>query len=75
MKIQKIIDKIQKTEHKKIHLIDFTTSEFKKELQHNKAFIDATKKGTILFGQENFIKFMKPLKTLKEFLGNRRRTF
>jgi DNA-binding Lrp family transcriptional regulator len=60
VKIQKVIDKIQKTESRKIHLIDFTGSEFRKELQNNnKAFIDAIKKGVILFGQEEFIKFMK----------------
>ena len=59
LKIQNILDKIQKTENKKIHLIDFTSSEFKKELKNkNKAFIDAIKKGVVLFGQENFIKFM-----------------
>lgn len=58
VKIQKILDKIQKNEGKKIHMINFIASEFKKELQ-NKAFIDAIKKGVILFGQENFVKFMK----------------
>jgi len=58
--IQKIIDNIQKTERKKIHAVNFTTSEFRKELQNkNKAFIDAIKKGIILFGQENFVKFIK----------------
>jgi len=60
VKIQKIIDKLQKTESKKIHLIDFTASEFRKELQ-NKAFIEAIRKGILLFGQENFVKFMKYL--------------
>ncbi len=60
VKIQKILDKIQKTEDKKIHAINFTASEFKKELQNNnKVFIDAIQKGVILFGQENFVKFMK----------------
>ncbi len=60
VKIQKIIDKIQKTENKKIHAINFTISEFRKELQNNnKSFINAIKKGIILFGQENFVKFIK----------------
>jgi DNA-binding Lrp family transcriptional regulator len=59
VKIQKIIDKIQKTENKKIHAINFTVSGFREELQNNKAFMDAIKKGVILFGQENFVKFMK----------------
>lgn len=60
VKIQKILDKIQNTEHKNIHAINFTAPEFRKELQNNnKAFIDAVKKGVILFGQENFVRFMK----------------
>ena len=60
VKIQNILDEIQKTENKKIHIINFTILEFMKELQNNnKAFIDAIKKGVILFGQENFVKFMK----------------
>ena len=58
--IQKIIDKIQKTEQKKLHAINFTASEFKTELKNNnKAFIDGIKRGIILFGQENFVKFVK----------------
>ncbi len=62
VKIQKVLDKIQKTESKKIQLIDFTSSEFRKELQdNNKAFIDAIKKGVILFGQENFVEFIRNL--------------
>ncbi|MFH1839738.1 MAG: hypothetical protein ABH849_01160 [Nanoarchaeota archaeon] len=60
VKIQKILDKIQKTESKKIHAINFTESEFRKELyNNNKAFMDAVKKGVILFGQENLVNFMK----------------
>ncbi len=60
VRIQKVIDKIQKMETKRIHAINFVSSEFRKELQNNnKAFIDAIKKGIILFGQENFINFMK----------------
>ena len=60
VKIQKILDKIQNTEHKNIHAINFTAPEFRKELQNNnKTFIDAVKKGVILFGQENFVRFMK----------------
>lgn len=62
IKIQKIIDKIQKTQIKKIHAINFTKNEFKQELiKPNKAFVDAIKKGVILFGQEKFIKFMKKI--------------
>lgn len=60
VKIQQSIDIIQKTQSKKIHLINFTESEFKQELlKPNKVFISAIKKGVILFGQENFIQFMK----------------
>jgi len=60
IKIQKIIDKIQKTQIKEIHLINLTETEFKKELKKsNKAFIDAIKKGSVLFGQEKFIQFME----------------
>lgn len=60
VKIQKILDKIQKTESKRIHAINFTATEFRKELQNNnKAFIDVIKKGIVLFKQENFVKFMK----------------
>ncbi len=60
--IQQIIDKVQKTQSKKIHSINFIASEFKNELQkQNKSFIDAIKKGIILFGQDNFVKFMKEM--------------
>jgi len=41
----------------------FGKEEFIEELQKpNKAFIDAIKKGIILFGQEKFVKFMKELR-------------
>lgn len=60
VKIQNIIDKIQNSQIKKIHLINFTEIEFKKELKKpNKAMIDAVKTGVILFGQEKFIRFMR----------------
>ncbi len=63
IKIQKITDKVQKTQSKKIHALSFTESEFKAELQRpNRAFIDAVKKGIILFGQENFVRFIKDMK-------------
>ncbi len=62
IKIQNAIDQAQKMQAKKIHAINFTESEFRAELQKpNKAFVDALKKGIILFGQENFIKFMKEM--------------
>ena len=58
--IEEIIIRIQKTQIKKIHAINFTPAEFREELEKpNKAFIDALKKGVILFGQEKFIKFIK----------------
>ena len=56
------LDKIQKSESKRIHSINFTQSEFREELlKPNKAFVEAVKKGIVLFGQEEFIKFMKKL--------------
>lgn len=57
-----IILKMQETQTKKIHCINLTQKEFKEELKKpNKAYIDAIKKGIILFGQENFIKLIKEL--------------
>ena len=58
--IEESIKKAQKTQIKKIHALFFTASEFKQELEKpNKVFVDAIKKGAVLFGQEKFIKFMK----------------
>ena len=61
-KLHESLDKIQKSESKRIHTINFTESEFREELlKPNKAFVEAVKKGVVLFGQEEFIKFMKKL--------------
>ncbi|MFH1591842.1 MAG: hypothetical protein ABIB47_00540 [Candidatus Woesearchaeota archaeon] len=55
-----LIVKIQVSQEKDIHSINFTKPEFKKELKKgNKAYAGAIKKGVILFGQESFINFMK----------------
>jgi len=63
MEIEESIKKIQKTQIKKIHILNFTEAEFKQELEKsNKAFIDAVKKGIVLFGQERFIKFIRSIK-------------
>ncbi len=60
IEIEETIKNIQKTLSKKIHIINFTPLEFKQELEKpNKAFIDAIKKGIVLFGQERFIEFFK----------------
>ena len=60
VKIGKIITEIQITQNKKIHAINLTGKELKHELKDkNKAYIEALKKGVVLFGQENFIKFIK----------------
>ena len=60
IKIDKIIIDIQITQNKKIHAINLTEKELKHELKNkNKAYIEALKKGVVLFGQENFIKFIK----------------
>ena len=58
--IDGIAQKIQKTQIKKIHLENLTQAEFKSEIKKpNKVFIEAIKKGVVLFGQERFIKFMR----------------
>jgi DNA-binding Lrp family transcriptional regulator len=60
--IDNLINKIQKTQIKKIHFLNLSKEELKAELKRpNKAFIDAIKKGVILFGQEKFIKFIENL--------------
>ncbi len=62
LEIEKAIKKIQKVQIKKIHALNFTQIEFKHEMEKpNKAFIDAIKKGIVLFGQEKFIKFIRGL--------------
>lgn len=61
-KLHQSLDKIQISESKHIHTINFTRSELREELlKPNKAFIEAVKKGVVLFGQEEFIKFMKKM--------------
>lgn len=58
--IDEVLGTIQKTQIKNVHTLNFTHEEFKQELEKpNKAFIDAVKKGVVLFGQEGFIKFIK----------------
>ena len=62
--INEVKNKIQKTQAKEIHLIDLTREEFKDELKkQNKAYIDALKKGIILFGKDNYIKFIEEIKS------------
>ncbi len=63
MEIEETVARIQKTQHKKIHALNFTQTELQQELERpNKAFIDAIKKGVVLFGQENFVKFIKDVR-------------
>ncbi len=63
IKIDNILEKIQKTQLKKIHSINFTPKELMYELKRpDKAFIDALKKGVVLFNHENFIDFIKKIK-------------
>ena len=58
--IQNIIDKVQKTQTKQIHAISFTEIELKQELKKfNRAFIEALRNGVVLFGQDNFVRFIK----------------
>jgi|SRR3989344_2250968 len=62
VEIEKITSRIQKSQIKKIHLLQFTQNELKTELKNkNEAFIDAIKKGIILYGHEKFIKFIRRL--------------
>lgn len=62
-KIQKTIDKVQLTLTKKLHLLCFTPAELEQELiKSNPALVDAIAKGTVLYGQENFIKFIREIK-------------
>ncbi len=62
-KLHQSLDTIQKGQLKHIHAVNFTQSEFKEELlKPNKAFVEAVKKGTVLFGQENFIQFIKKVR-------------
>jgi predicted nucleotidyltransferase len=61
--IDKLMLKLQQSQLKKIHFIDLTGKEFKEEIEinKNKAYIDALKKGVILFGQEDYVKFIMNL--------------
>lgn len=63
IEIEEAIKKIQKTQIKKIHALNFTKAEFREELEKpNKSFIDAIKKGIVLFGQEKFIRFIREVR-------------
>jgi len=54
--VQDLINEIQKTQSKEIHAILLTKQEFQNELKNkNKAYLDAIRKGVVLFGQEKFI--------------------
>lgn len=59
-KIDQTLIKLQKVTQKRIHSIGFTSTEFEGVLKEkNKAFIDAIKHGVVLFGQDEFISFIK----------------
>lgn len=58
------IERVQTTQHKKIHAINLTKDELKQELKKaNKAFVDALRKGVVLYKQANFIKFMREMQS------------
>jgi hypothetical protein len=60
IEINSIVNRVQKSQYKKIHLITLTEEELRKELRkQNKAFLDAINKGIILFGTEYYIKTIK----------------
>ena len=62
VELEKTIDNIQKTQFRKVHAINFNEREFRSELEKpNVAFIDALKRGIVLFGQEKFIKFIRDI--------------
>ena len=62
VKVQVIIDAVQKTQSRRIHAINFTESEFRDELKKaNPAFISAVKSGVVLFGQDAFVEFIQGL--------------
>jgi predicted nucleotidyltransferase len=61
-KIDEVTLKLQITQLKKIHLIDMVESEFKQELKkQNKAYLNALKNGILLYGHENFVRFVKKI--------------
>jgi len=63
IEIESTIAKIQKTQIKKIHAVNFKEAEFKQELEKpNRAFIDAINRGIVLFGHEKFIRFIRGIK-------------
>jgi len=62
IKMDKIILDIQVAQEKKIHAINLTKDELKHQLKEKyNAYTEALKKGVVLFGQENFIKFIKEI--------------
>lgn len=61
-KIRDIVLDIQQTQNKKIHAIDLLYKGLKQEINNkNKAYLEALKKGIVLFGQDNFVKFIRSL--------------
>ena len=61
-KINDLLLQVQETQAKKIHAVNLTSYELKQELKKpNRAFLDALKRGVVLFGQETFVRFMKGL--------------
>ncbi|MEK6825464.1 MAG: hypothetical protein AABY00_01625 [Nanoarchaeota archaeon] len=61
-RIDTIVSKIQISQLKKIHVVNFSPKELKVELNRpNKAFLDAFNKGVVLFGQDTFVQFIKEL--------------
>ncbi len=60
--VEETVIKAQQTQLKKIHIIDLTEIEFSQELKKpNKPYLDAVKKGVILYGQDDFIRFIRGL--------------
>jgi len=61
--IKKIIKKIQKYTSKKIHPLIQTIDNFKKDVnERNKVMMEIIKTGIVLYGQEEYINLLKPLR-------------
>ncbi len=70
--IERILQKIQKTQLLKIHSLNLTPGELHLELgKSSGAFVEAVKKGVVLFGQERFIGFMRDEKRSQGLLPQR----
>jgi DNA-binding Lrp family transcriptional regulator len=60
VEIDNLLGKVQLSQAKKIHAINYTVNEFRNLVsKKHAASVDAIKKGIVLFGQDKFIQFVK----------------